>query len=424
MTGDGRRAVVRCVGGVPHGQERRFATVASMTAGPRPAIGDHPPSSVVAVVDGSGVRVESAGVSIDGRLLTWRWLRDHATDESSFDRKATQRLTPPEVIAADAIVTPDDVTVEVDHERSGGSTLVVRWPTGAVAELPIDGLRALVGDPGAQAVSATRAPDARPWDRGVMGHRHRPMNFADFHDGDHGLVAALDRIWVDGFVLVTGVPADHASTREVLERFGYVRSTIFGDLWEFSSDGLLDDLASTPVEITPHTDGTYSHDAPGLLALHCHDYDAVGGGNVFVDGAELTERLRESRPDLFDVMTTVEIPGRYLGDGVDLVARRPPLRCDGDRLVQISYNHHDRAPFWLPEPEMSAVFDGLTEIDRLARSPELQFDVDLRPGDMVVFDNWRLLHGRRSFVGRRRMAGGYVNREDLESTTRRSLAGR
>ena len=66
-----------------------------------------------------------------------------------------------------------------------------------------------------------------------------------------------------------------------IERFGYVRMTIFGDLWEFRSDGGFDDTASTPLEITPHTDGSYSNDAPGLLALHCHRYDARGGENVF-----------------------------------------------------------------------------------------------------------------------------------------------
>jgi len=39
---------------------------------------------------------------------------------------------------------------------------------------------------------------------------------------------------------------------------------------------------------------------------------------------------------------------------------------------------------------------------------------------MLVFDNWRILHGRGAFQGRRKMAGAYVNREDYESRVRLS----
>ena len=76
-------------------------------------------------------------------------------------------------------------------------------------------------------------------------------------------------------------------------------------------------------------------------------------------------------------------------------------------------------PFILPEPQMTEVFAALHEFDALANEPALQFELALRPGDMVIFDNWRVLHGRRAFSGERRIAGGYVNHEDFESTTRR-----
>jgi trimethyllysine dioxygenase len=37
---------------------------------------------------------------------------------------------------------------------------------------------------------------------------------------------------------------------------------------------------------------------------------------------------------------------------------------------------------------------------------------------MLVFDNWRVLHGRGAFSGMRKMAGSYINREDFESRIR------
>jgi trimethyllysine dioxygenase len=42
----------------------------------------------------------------------------------------------------------------------------------------------------------------------------------------------------------------------------------------------------------------------------------------------------------------------------------------------------------------------------------------LRPGEALLFDNWRVLHGRAAFTGDRRMCGGYLNREDVESRLR------
>ena len=134
--------------------------------------------------------------------------------------------------------------------------------------------------------------------------------------------------------------------------------------------------------------------------------------------ARLGERIATESPRHHELLRTIEIPGRYIGDGAHLVARRPVLRHDGGRFVQISYNHHDRAPFLLAEPLMTEVFDALTHVDEVANDAMMQFELAMRPGDMVIFDNWRLLHGRRAFTGARHIAGGYINREDVDSALR------
>ena len=155
-----------------------------------------------------------------------------------------------------------------------------------------------------------------------------------------------------------------------------------------------------------------------MLALHCHVYEATGGENVFVDAHEASERLDEGDREL---LSTIDIPGRYIGDGAHLVARRPVLRYADGRLRQVSYNHHDRAPFLMPEPTMTDLFNALHRFDAVVNDPTLQLEVELRPGDMVCFDNWRVLHGRRAFQGERLIAGAYLNREDLESALRETM---
>lgn len=352
----------------------------------------------------SGLRLDVDGRSIE---VSWTWLRDHARDATSFLADVHQRVVPAAVVAAAG--EPDEVRLVDD-------AVEVTWPATPVARYEARFLGGLADPTSATAVG--EPPE--PWTGAELAARLDAITFDEVLT-DTGLREALHRFWRDGVLPVVDVEADVEATRAVLERFGYIRETIFGGLWEYGSDGAYDDTASTTLEITPHTDSTYSRDAPGLLGLHCHRFDGEGAENVFVDAHALAARLSD---DAREILSSVEIPGQYLGDGVHLMARRPVLRHEGDRLVQVSYNHHDRAPFVLPEPEMSRLYAALHEFDALAGDDDLQFELALRPGDMVLFDNWRVLHGRRAFVGDRRIAGAYVNREDVESTHRRLEAAR
>jgi trimethyllysine dioxygenase len=51
----------------------------------------------------------------------------------------------------------------------------------------------------------------------------------------------------------------------------------------------------------------------------------------------------------------------------------------------------------------------------LVRDSQYEYWCQLTPGRVVVFDNWRVMHGRSAFTGKRRICGGYVNRDDFIS---------
>ena len=60
-------------------------------------------------------------------------------------------------------------------------------------------------------------------------------------------------------------PSTHDGAESLARRVGYPRQTIFGDLWMLSSE-MTDhnDTAYSRTFLEPHTDGTYSYDAPRL----------------------------------------------------------------------------------------------------------------------------------------------------------------
>ena len=111
--------------------------------------------------------------------------------------------------------------------------------------------------------------------------------------------------------------------------------------------------------------------------------------------------------------------GVYAGDGVELRARRPTFREDSQgNLVQVTFNNYDRSELLYPEPEMNCFYQALQTFDLALNDSANQWTHQLTVGQALVFDNWRMLHGRTAFSGNRKMTGAYTNREDLESRIR------
>jgi len=246
------------------------------------------------------------------------------------------------------------------------------------------------------------------------------VHFEELHrEGAEGLLRLLEKVERYGLCFVRGTPPTEEATKTLAERIGYIRVTIFGGFWGTTDKSEYADTGYTTLAITPHTDGTYMMDAPGLMLFHCVQFEGSGGENVFVDGFRVAEILKQTNPKAFELLSTVAVPGQYLGDGVHLRARRPVFRLnDAGRLAQISYNNHDRAPFRLPDEEMAAFYEALRAFNRLIEDPENQLKRRLLPGELLLFDNWRVLHGREAYEGKRDLIGCYFNWEDFESRLR------
>lgn len=334
----------------------------------------------------------------------WVWLRDHSHDPSTLHPVTGQRLVASPSI--DPSLRPRTVTVASDD-------LVVDWGDGRPASvLPLaflhrhrSGGRPRMGFAG--------------WSAGEIVGARPTVAAAAVLGGEAGVRVLLDHIDRYGVCLIEQADPSIDTARALLERLGYVRRTIFGSVWEFGADLARADTAYTDLELAPHTDGTYSNDAPGLQLLLCVERDGTGGETVLVDGFRVAGELRSRDREMYDVLATVLVPGRYVGDGVHLLAERPVLRHDGaGRLVQVSLNHADRAPLTLPPDETERFYAALRAFDALIADSRFQWRFTLEVGTAMLFDNWRVLHGRTAYTGRRRLCGGYLNREDYESRRR------
>ena len=61
------------------------------------------------------------------------------------------------------------------------------------------------------------------------------------------------------------------------------------------------DSAYTQEELRPHTDSTYSNDAPGLQLLLCCKYNPKGVEWIMVDGFKIAETIENENIEIFRI---------------------------------------------------------------------------------------------------------------------------
>lgn len=350
--------------------------------------------------------------------LSWRWVRDHGEDEASFNPETKQRR----VYAIDAAPVPAGLSAR-QTQVDGEPVIEISWPT----------------EPTVTWISEhtlTRLIDApEPAANQVLWHHADELDamaeaatVSDVLTSDDALRAWVADIATYGFATLRGFDAGfdgshdggHEATTALARRIGWPMSTIFGLTWDLASDiADHDDTAYTQSFLGPHTDGTYLHHAPGLQMFCCTERSGTGGESVVVDAFAIADTLRTEYPDDFAVLTTVDVPAHYIEPGVELRAARPAIRLDDNgHVVQVSMNNYDRSPMLLPEPDMQVFYRAYGRLHDLANDRDRWKSIRLEPGDVLINDNWRVLHGREAYTGARRFVGCYLTHEDFESKAR------
>ena len=235
-------------------------------------------------------------------------------------------------------------------------------------------------------------------------------------------LAWLEAYHLHGFGLLRNVPVRPGMVAEVGDRLGFVRTTNYGRLFDVISVPDPNNLANTALGLGVHSDNPYRDPTPGVQLLHCLVCDAPGGESILVDGLAAAEYLRAAAPEQFDLLARVPANFHFADKDTDLRARTPLITVDTEnRITAVHFNNRSLAgidgPVELVEPWYAAyrTFAGIL------KQAEREVVFRLLPGDLLVMQNERALHGRAAFdanLGRRHLQGCYVDKDGLESRMR------
>jgi alpha-ketoglutarate-dependent taurine dioxygenase len=345
-------------------------------------------------------------------ILTWEnetysvynafWLRDN--DPANRDARTGQRL----ISLVD--LPPEPKLRSAEAQPPGHLTLI--WEDGPISVFSLAWLRAFDSS-----LRVGHRPIRLPW----LANPVSSFAHCEYREWMENAASREDWLYYagrDGLAFLRGVPVEEGAVITVAERIGFVRETNYGALFDVRSVAVPNNLAFTSRELPVHTDNPYRDPVPGFQLQHCLSAGEQGGETIFLDGMAAAEQMRARDPDGFQALSQTPILFRFQDAKVDLVAERTMIELDTlGQFRAIYYNDRSIAPLPLKGPRLKKYYPAYRQLAELVRDPARHVVRRLEPGDLVLFDNTRILHGRTAFAGgARHLQGCYLDADGLYSS--------
>jgi len=260
-----------------------------------------------------------------------------------------------------------------------------------------------------------------PWDRAMyqalLNKGWCRVKYKDWIHNDNAFWSAFHDFCRTGLLFVTDVPEDEASVERIAKRIGPLQHTFYGWTWDVRSKPRAENVAYTNVFLGLHQDLMYHNPIPRVQLLHCLANSCEGGESLFASGIRAAYELQQTDPINYGVLTRYDTHYCYDRNGHYYHARRCTIveGLPGGPIMT-----HWAPPFQGTQRRLSGPVQpsllrwkrAATAFQKTIEDERNMYEYKLKPGECVIFDNQRVLHGRREFQttqGSRWLKGAYIS---------------
>mgnify|MGYP001192419752 CR=1 FL=1 len=331
------------------------------------------------------------------------WLRERIDSDEFVDKGTQQRLFDPTTL---------EVEIGIKKVEIQNDILRINFNDGIISKLEINKIINEFSEKDNIANSIKRIK----WDSSLKNIKN--FDYAENMFETKEMYNLLISFYEYGFVIIKKVPTKNNFLVKFANLIGSVRRTNFGEHFNVRSKPNPNDLAYTSLNLTPHTDNPYRNPVPCIQILHCIENEVSGGLSTLVDGFTVTENLKKEFPKFYEILTKIKVRFKFIDKNVILEDWSELIKLNNKKeFKQVRFSPRlDYVPI-LEKSELELFYKARKKLSDLYNSDKFKIEFKLNSGDLVMMDNYRLLHGRTKFdpnEGNRFLQGCYIDYDSTE----------
>jgi len=254
------------------------------------------------------------------------------------------------------------------------------------------------------------------------------FDYQSLHDDAQVFLAWCCAVRDYGLTIIRNAPLVEGEIERFADYVAVVRETIYDRLHNVrATPGEYNayNVASTTLELKPHTDMPNYNNPPGVQMFHFLINESEGGESTAVDGFKVAAQLQQEDPQAYQLLATTPMTFRMHSARGDIIGSNPLLTLDTQGALKVfRFSNQLAQPANMPVDKVDAFYAAYRKLGKLLEAPENKIQFKLGTGDIMVTNNLRVLHGRNSYnptSGGRHLQLSYMDMDDVMSRIRMLL---
>lgn len=348
------------------------------------------------------------------------WLRDNCQCEKCFHSSAKSRT----------IDWRDfDGNVKATDVKENGDTIQISWDDGHKSKYHLDWLKFRSFTPVQQKLYSDTIykPSKITWHGDEFQTVCTKHEYEDILTKDSAFYDLLYKLSVYGVALIENTSNSETASNKIVEKVAFPKQTHYGISFVVQNVPNTSNVAYLSSNLQVHTDLPYYEYCPGVNMLHCLVQTASNGGeNLLSDAHFVANFMKNNHQKEYKLLTEIEVEWSDIGaeHGNEFFKLyRSPVIClnKHGEIIRINFSI----------PQRGSHFPGqIEDVKPWYKAHGLFMELNCKfaakfktkPGNILVFDNIRLLHGRNAYEDSsdnvRKLIGTYVDWDEIYSKLR------